>query len=131
MERLRLVTLGLLVAVTIGWAAASAQQPAGGGPPGTYTTSGLGTAGTGIVVPGGWVPALAGTYCWMVSYSGDSNNLTSTSPVLTQTVSAAPPPPSSPGQPIPTLSEWMLLLLAGLVGGLGFARLRSGRNGVQ
>lgn len=56
-------------------------------------------------------------------YSGDTTNAPSSSPVLTQIVMAvggASPPISAP-----TLSQWMLLALLGLLGAVGLIRLAS------
>lgn len=38
---------------------------------------------------------------------------------------APPPPPPAPAQPIPTLSEWAMILMGLLMAGLAFYRLRS------
>jgi hypothetical protein len=67
----------------------------------------------------------AGTHSITAVYGGDANNLGSTSPVLSQGVGSLPPPPPSPIQPIPTLSQWALLLLAALVVALGAGRVRT------
>ena len=64
-----------------------------------------------------------GTHPITAVYSGDAGNAPSTSPILTQVVNAVPPP-TTPGQPIPTLSEWGVLLLSALLGGLGIWRVR-------
>jgi len=71
-----------------------------------------------------------GTHSITAVYSGDANNLTSTSPVVLQVVNAAgpPPPPPATGQPIPTLSELALLLLGMLVATIGIARVNRHRR---
>jgi len=74
-----------------------------------------------------------GTHPITAVYSGDANNLTSTSPGVQQVVNAPgppppPPPPSVPGQAIPTLSELALLLLGLLVATIGMARVNRSRN---
>jgi hypothetical protein len=74
-----------------------------------------------------------GTHSITAVYSGDANNLTSTSPVVQQVVNAPgppppPPPPPAPGQAIPTLSELALLLLGMLVATIGMARINRSRR---
>ena len=74
-----------------------------------------------------------GTHPVTAVYSGDTNNLTSTSPVVQQVVNAPGPPPPPPpppvaGQPIPTLSELALLLLGLLVATIGMARVNRSRS---
>jgi hypothetical protein len=71
-----------------------------------------------------------GTHPITAVYSGDANNLTSTSPVVQQVVNAPgpPPPPPVPGQAIPTLSELALLLLGMLVATIGMARVNRSRR---
>lgn len=61
------------------------------------------------------------------AYSGDADDAASTSPVLNQVVNAvgpAAPPPAD----IPTLSEWMLMLMATLVALFGLQRIRQRRR---
>ena len=62
-----------------------------------------------------------GTHAITAVYSGDASNAGSTSPVLNQTVNGIVITPTTP---IPTLSEWATVLLAGLLGWLGLRRLR-------
>jgi len=71
-----------------------------------------------------------GTHPITAVYSGDANNLTSTSPVVQQVVNAPgpPPPPPVPGQAIPTLSELALLLLGLFVATIGMARVNRSRR---
>ena len=71
-----------------------------------------------------------GTHPITAVYSGDANNLTSTSPVVQQVVNAPgpPPPPPVPGQAIPTLSELALLLMGLLVATIGMARVNRSRS---
>jgi hypothetical protein len=68
-----------------------------------------------------------GTHSITAVYSGDANNATSTSPAVVQTVNASVVPPRT-NQPIPTLSEWAMILLATLLGALGISRMRSRRG---
>ena len=62
-----------------------------------------------------------GTHTITAVYGGDANNATSTSPSLLQTVNGAGPVPN---QPIPSLSEWGMLLLSGLLGVAGILLIR-------
>jgi hypothetical protein len=65
----------------------------------------------------------AGTHSITAVYSGDADDATSTSPAVSQVVGAVA---SSVATPVPTLSEWLLALLAAMVAGLGLmARRRS------
>jgi hypothetical protein len=62
----------------------------------------------------------AGMHSITAVYSGDANDMTSTSPAVIQTVNAVViPPPPAPSQPIPTLSEWGFILLSVLIGVFG------------
>lgn len=109
----------------------------------TFTATVAGTSPTGTVqfLDGATVlgtVALAGTSATLTTsslalgshpitaaYSGDADDAASTSNVVNQLViPAAPPPPQAPSTPIPTLSEWMLLLLALVLATLAGARLR-------
>jgi hypothetical protein len=53
-----------------------------------------------------------GNHAIKAIYSGDANNPSSTSQAFTQVVSESP----TVSQAIPTMSEWGLMLLSGLVG---------------
>jgi hypothetical protein len=62
----------------------------------------------------------AGMHSITAVYSGDANDMTSTSPAVIQTVNAVViPAPPAPSQPIPTLSEWGFILLSVLIGVFG------------
>ena len=70
----------------------------------------------------------AGTHSITAVYSGDPNNQPSTSSPIAQVVNgAAPPPPSSPAQPIPTLSQWAIIVLSVLLGAFGIVLKRRRR----
>jgi hypothetical protein len=69
-----------------------------------------------------------GTHSITAVFSGDANNATSTSFAVVQIVNASVVPPPLTNQPIPTLSEWGMILLVMLLGALGIARLRSRRG---
>ena len=58
----------------------------------------------------------AGTHSITAVYSGDADDATSTSPPISQAVNVVVAAASAP---IPTLSEWLLVLLAAMVAGLG------------
>jgi len=67
----------------------------------------------------------AGTHSITAVYSGDANDMTSTSPAVIQTVNAVVIlPPPAPSQPIPTLSEWGFILLSALIGVFGWSLRR-------
>jgi hypothetical protein len=63
---------------------------------GTYTTS----TGTN---PGGYLPTVAGTYHWAVTYSGDGNNNSASSPASAEPETANNPPPVSQITPTQTM----------------------------
>jgi CSLREA domain-containing protein len=67
----------------------------------------------------------AGSHPVTAAYSGDATNTASTSPVLTQMVTAAGGGTPSPAQPAPTLSQWMLLVLLCVLGAAGLRRVSS------
>lgn len=81
--------------------------------------------GTGSYASPGFIPSLAGTYRWIASYSGDSSNAASTgacNDANESVVVTAPVGGSVNG--IPTLSEWAMILLAGLLAIGGFVATR-------
>jgi hypothetical protein len=59
----------------------------------------------------------AATHSITAVYGGDADDATSTSPAISQVVNSAIVAPSA--APIPTLSEWALVLLATMLAGLG------------
>lgn len=61
----------------------------------------------------------AGTHSITAAYSGDADDAASTSPAISQVVSAVSTPPAPAD--IPTLSEWALILLAAMMAALGLA----------
>lgn len=65
----------------------------------------------------------AGTHVVTAIYSGDADDGASTSPAVSQVVSAGVTPGAG-AQPIPTLSEWALMLLAALMAGVALMRRR-------
>jgi hypothetical protein len=63
----------------------------------------------------------AGTHSITAVYSGDVDDATSTSPAISQLVNAVPAPAVTP---VPTLSEWVLVLLAAMVAAWGLMMRR-------
>jgi Bacterial Ig-like domain (group 3)/IPTL-CTERM motif len=64
----------------------------------------------------------AGTHSITAVYSGDVDDATSTSPAISQVVNAIVTPPVATN--IPTLSEWVLALLATILAGVGLMMRR-------
>ena len=87
--------------------------------PAIFTLS-LAVNGNGTFVAEGFKPTTAGTYGWIASYSGDAGNLATanTCNAAGQAVTVAATV-STPTEPIPTLSEWALVLLLLLLGASG------------
>ena len=77
--------------------------------------------GNGSYTSTSFTPLVIGTYRWIANYSGDTNNAatanTCNAPNESVLVTAIP-------IPIPTLSEWAMILLAGLLAFAGFVALR-------
>ena len=71
---------------------------------------------------GSFTPASAGTYRWVVNYSGDINNLATTNGcnALNETVVVTP----APGPPVPALSVWGMIIFMVLVGLISIYYLR-------
>ncbi|MEO8487835.1 MAG: IPTL-CTERM sorting domain-containing protein, partial [Betaproteobacteria bacterium] len=103
----------------------------------TCATPALFTSGAVAVAGNGSYPStpsftttLAGTYRWVASYSGDANN-TAVAGVCNdanESVTITPPPPSGPPRPVPTLSQWALVLLGLMMGGAALATARRRRR---
>ncbi|MEO8486701.1 MAG: IPTL-CTERM sorting domain-containing protein [Betaproteobacteria bacterium] len=77
-------------------------------------------------------PLLAATYRWIASYSGDANNAALSGACNDAnenvTVTSPAPPPSGPPRPVPTLSQWALLLLVLMMGMVAMANVRGRRR---
>ena len=80
----------------------------------------------GPYVSGNFTPLAAGTYRWVANYSGDANNTATANACNAANesviVAAAPPPLNAPGAP--TLSEWAMILLGGLLAYFGFTAIK-------
>jgi fibronectin-binding autotransporter adhesin len=106
---------------TIGTAYATTLAATGGTPPYTWSVPpgtlppGLNlNASTGAITGS---PTTAGAFSFTVTVT--DNAAQNASKLFSLTIAATPPPPS---QPIPVLSPWMLVLLAGLVAFIGMRR---------
>src|SRR5262249_32444887 len=72
----------------------------------TVTVSGNGTYTTATGTnPGGYLPTTPGTYQWVVTYSGDGNNNSVTSPSGTEPETATNPTPVSQITPTQTTCQ--------------------------
>jgi len=87
---------------------------------------GVTTLGSGSVSAGKasiTTSALAvGSHPIKATYGGDTSNIASSSPILTQVVLPGGGGGASSVRPAPTLSLWMLLVLLGLLGAVGLQR---------
>lgn len=112
---------------TVGQAVTFTATVTGNSPTGTVQfRDGAANLGSPVALSGGTAAfttsaLTVGTHAITAVYSGDAGNAGSTSPVLNQTVNGIVITPTTP---IPTLSEWATVLLAGLLGWLGLRRLR-------
>jgi hypothetical protein len=112
---------------TVGQAVTFTATVTGNSPTGTVQfRDGAANLGSPVALSGGTAAfttsaLTVGTHAITAVYSGDASNTGSTSPVLNQTVNGIVITPTTP---IPTLSEWATVLLAGLLGWLGLRRLR-------
>lgn len=90
-------------------------------------TSLVPVSGNGGYVSASFNPVAIGTYRWIANYGGDQGNLPTAnacnaaneSVVVVPTPTDIPPPTG-----IPTLSEWVMILLASLLAITGFAAIR-------
>ena len=86
-------------------------------------TSTVPVNGNGTYTSASFTPVAIGTYRWIANYGGDTNNAPTANACNAANesvlVSAAVAPVN-----IPTLSEWAMILLAGLLAFAGFAALR-------
>jgi hypothetical protein len=92
-------------------------------------TSAVAVNGNGAYVSTSFNPAVAGTYRWIANYGGDANNAATAnvcnaageSVIVT---AAAGGGASSGATGAPTLSEWAMIMLAGILAFAGFAAMR-------
>ena len=88
----------------------------------SITCSGLGAGGTAVAS----VATRTVTLDALATAAGSAISCTFTN---TFTVAPPPPPPgAAPAVPVPTLSEWAMILLASLLAMAGFAAIRRGRR---
>jgi hypothetical protein len=86
-------------------------------------TSTVTVAGNGSYTSANFTPSLAGTYRWIAAYSGDAANAASATACNDANESVTVSATSIVATPAPTLSEWAMVLLAGLVALAGFAAM--------
>jgi Ice-binding-like/IPTL-CTERM motif len=86
-------------------------------------TSTVPASGNGSYPSASFTPTLAGTYRWIVNYSGDANNAPTANAcnAVNESVIVAAPVAAAA---IPTLSEWAMITLAALLALFGVARIR-------
>jgi hypothetical protein len=87
-------------------------------------TSTVPVNGNGSYVSADFTPSLAGTYRWVAAYSGDVANAASATTCNDANESVTVSATSAKLAVTPTLSEWAMVLLAGLFALAGFATLR-------
>jgi hypothetical protein len=85
-------------------------------------TSTVPVSGNGIYASASFTPTLAGTYRWIVNYSGDANNAPTANACNAVNESAVVAPAAAAA--IPTLSEWVMITLAALLALFGVAGIR-------
>jgi hypothetical protein len=84
-------------------------------------TSTVPVNGNGTYTSTSFTPLVIGTYRWIANYSGDANNAATANTCNAANESVLV---SAVAIPAPTLSEWAMILLAGLLALGGFAALR-------
>jgi hypothetical protein len=88
-------------------------------------TSTVTVAGNGSYTSANFTPSVAGTYRWIATYGGDAANAASATACndANESVTVSVVPPAQVAV-TPTLSEWAMILLAGLIALAGFAAIR-------
>jgi hypothetical protein len=84
-------------------------------------TSTVPVSGNGIYFSASFTPTLAGTYRWIVNYSGDANNAPTANACNAANESVVVGPAAAA---IPTLSEWAMVMMAALLVLCGAAAIR-------
>ena len=81
--------------------------------------------GNGAYSSASFTPTTVGTYRWIANYSGDADNAATTNAcnATNESVDVTAALPGS-STPVPTISEWAMILLAALVGIAGCAGIR-------
>jgi hypothetical protein len=91
-------------------------------------TSTVTVAGNGSYTSANFTPSVAGTYRWIATYSGDAANAASATACNDANESVTVSAASAQVAATPTLSEWAMILLAGLVAIAGFAAMRRSKR---
>jgi Ice-binding-like/IPTL-CTERM motif len=86
-------------------------------------TSTVPVAGNGVYTSATFTAVTSGIYRWIANYSGDINNAATANAcnALNESVAVGV---ASPNFGVPTLSEWAMILLAGLLAMAGFVAMR-------
>jgi hypothetical protein len=84
-------------------------------------TSTVPVSGNGIYFSASFTPTLAGTYRWIVNYSGDANNAPTANACNAANESVVVGPAAAA---IPTLSEWAMVMMAALLVLSGMTAIR-------
>jgi hypothetical protein len=87
----------------------------------TTTTS---VDGTGSYTSSSFTPTLTGTYRWIAGYGGDSTNAASTGACNDASGSVVVNAVGGGATSIPTLSEWAMIMLSGLLALCAFVAMR-------
>jgi hypothetical protein len=87
-------------------------------------TSAVAVNGNGVYSSASFTPVAVGTYRWIANYGGDANNAATANACNAANESVLVSAVALPAIPIPTLSEWAMILLAGLLAFVGFVALR-------
>ena len=100
--------------VTVGQGCVSGGMQVGAAKPGIFVPITDTLVATSDAASGADTAAL-GTYCWRAEYSGDDTfNVRSHTDATSECFTVVQPPPPQ-GNAIPTLSEWAMIVLAGLL----------------
>ena len=87
-------------------------------------TSTVSVNGNGSYVSANFMPSLTGTYRWTAAYSGDAANAASATACNDANESVTVSATAAQIAVTPTLNEWAMFLLAGLVAVVGFVVVR-------
>jgi hypothetical protein len=87
-------------------------------------TSVVAVGGNGTYTSASFTPAALGTYRWIANYGGDVNNAPTANACNAPNESVVVALVLGAAAPVPTLSQWTMILLAGLLALAGFAAMR-------